>query len=111
MTNTPAIEIKNLTVVYNENTPNEIVALKDFSLEVQKGEIKHQQRRGQLHPFPQGMAGHGTVTDALYQVSEHFADIHIIVDEQHVSQGAPPCLPEKGSGGPFWRVAWGPPAF
>ena len=39
MTNTPIIEIKNLTVVYNANTPYEVVALKDFSLKVEKGEI------------------------------------------------------------------------
>jgi len=40
MTDTkPIIEIENLTVVYNENTPFEVVALKDFSLTVQKGEI------------------------------------------------------------------------
>jgi len=39
MTNTPMIEIKNLTVVYNANTPYEVVALKDFSLKVEKGEI------------------------------------------------------------------------
>ncbi len=39
MTNTPIIEIKNLTVVYNADTPFEVVALKDFSLSVEKGEI------------------------------------------------------------------------
>ena len=39
MNNTPIIEIKNLTVVYNANTPYEVVALKDFSLKVEKGEI------------------------------------------------------------------------
>lgn len=39
MTDTPIIEIKNLTVVYNANTPYEVVALKDFSLKVEKGEI------------------------------------------------------------------------
>jgi len=40
MTDTkPILEIENLTVVYNENTPFEVVALKDFSLTVQKGEI------------------------------------------------------------------------
>lgn len=39
MTNTPIIEIKNLTVVYNANTPYEVVALRDFSLKVKKGEI------------------------------------------------------------------------
>lgn len=38
MTN-PIIEIKNLTVVYNTNTPYEVIALKDFSLKVEKGEI------------------------------------------------------------------------
>lgn len=36
--NTPMIEIKNLTIVYNENTPYEVVALKDFSLKVEKGD-------------------------------------------------------------------------
>jgi len=35
----PILEIENLTVVYNENTPFEVVALKDFSLTIQKGEI------------------------------------------------------------------------
>lgn len=39
MTNIPAIEIRNLDVVYNENTTNEIVALRNFSLKVEKGEI------------------------------------------------------------------------
>lgn len=39
MTNTPFIEIKDLTVVYNVNTPYEVVALKDFSLQIEKGEI------------------------------------------------------------------------
>lgn len=34
-----AIDIKNLTVIYNENTPNEIVALDNFSLKVKKGEV------------------------------------------------------------------------
>lgn len=38
MTNTPIIEIKDLTVVYNSNTPYEVVALKDLSLKVEKGE-------------------------------------------------------------------------
>jgi putative ABC transport system ATP-binding protein len=33
------LEVENLTVVYNENTPFEVVALKDFSMTVQKGEI------------------------------------------------------------------------
>jgi len=35
----PILEIQNLTVVYNENTPFEAVALKDFSMSVNKGEI------------------------------------------------------------------------
>jgi len=35
----PILEIDNLTVVYNENTPHEVVALKNFSLTVRKGEI------------------------------------------------------------------------
>ena len=39
MINRPIIEIKDLTVVYNAQTPYEVVALKDFSLEVEKGEI------------------------------------------------------------------------
>jgi len=39
MTSKPMIEITNLTVVYNANTPYEVVALKDFSLRVDKGEI------------------------------------------------------------------------
>ena len=39
MTTTPMIEVKDLTVIYNENSPNEVVALKDFSLTVNKGEI------------------------------------------------------------------------
>ena len=39
MSTTPILEIKNLTVVYNANTPYEVVALKDFSLKVEKGEI------------------------------------------------------------------------
>lgn len=39
MTNTPAIEIRNLDVVYNEHTSNEVIALRNFSLKVKKGEI------------------------------------------------------------------------
>ena len=39
MSSSPMIEIMNLTVVYNANTPYEVVALKDFSLTVEKGEI------------------------------------------------------------------------
>ena len=39
MTETPAIEVKNLKVIYNENTPNEIVALNSFSLKVKRGEV------------------------------------------------------------------------
>jgi putative ABC transport system ATP-binding protein len=40
MTNAkPILEIEDLTVVYNENTLYEVVALKNFSLIVQKGEI------------------------------------------------------------------------
>jgi putative ABC transport system ATP-binding protein len=40
MTNTrPILEIENLTVVYNEDTPYEVVALKKFSLTVRQGEI------------------------------------------------------------------------
>jgi len=35
----PLLEIQELTVVYNENTPYEVVALKNFSLTVGKGEI------------------------------------------------------------------------
>lgn len=33
------IEIKNLTVIYNAGTPYEVVALKNFSLKVDKGKI------------------------------------------------------------------------
>lgn len=39
MTNIPIIEVRDLTVVYNANTPYEVVALKKFSLKVDKGEI------------------------------------------------------------------------
>ncbi len=34
-----AIEIKNLIVVYNENTPNETVVFNDYSVEFEKGKI------------------------------------------------------------------------
>lgn len=34
-----AIEIKNLTVVYNENTPNETVVFNNYSVEFEKGKI------------------------------------------------------------------------
>jgi putative ABC transport system ATP-binding protein len=39
MTNIPILEVRDLTVVYNANTPYEVVALKNFSLKVEKGEI------------------------------------------------------------------------
>ncbi|EKE05556.1 MAG: hypothetical protein ACD_19C00219G0005 [uncultured bacterium] len=39
MTNIPILEVRDLTVVYNENTPYEVVALRNFSFKVQKGEI------------------------------------------------------------------------
>jgi putative tryptophan/tyrosine transport system ATP-binding protein len=39
MSTTPILEIENLTVVYNANTPYEVIALKKFSLKVEKGEI------------------------------------------------------------------------
>lgn len=39
MINIPILEVKDLTVVYNANTPYEVVALKNFSLIVKKGEI------------------------------------------------------------------------
>jgi putative tryptophan/tyrosine transport system ATP-binding protein len=39
MIHQPYLEVKNLTVVYNANTPYEVVALKDFSLKADKGEI------------------------------------------------------------------------
>lgn len=39
MTNTPILEVRDLTVVYNAKTPYEVVALKNFSLKVEKGEI------------------------------------------------------------------------
>ena len=35
----PAIEIKNLTVVYNESTPNETIVFNDYSVEFEKGNI------------------------------------------------------------------------
>lgn len=35
----PILEVRDLTVVYNANTPYEVVALKNFSLKVEKGEI------------------------------------------------------------------------
>jgi len=35
----PLIEINNLTVIYNENTPFEVTALKEFSISVKKGDI------------------------------------------------------------------------
>jgi len=33
------LEIENLTVIYNENTSFEVIALKDFSMSVKKGEV------------------------------------------------------------------------
>lgn len=39
MTNAPILEVRDLTVIYNANTANEVVALKSFSLKVEKGEI------------------------------------------------------------------------
>jgi len=38
MTQTPAIELRDVTVVYNENSPNEVFALKNVSLCVSPGE-------------------------------------------------------------------------
>ncbi|MFH0734627.1 MAG: ATP-binding cassette domain-containing protein [bacterium] len=35
----PIIEIKNLTVVFNENTPYEVIALKDLTLKIKHGEV------------------------------------------------------------------------
>ncbi len=39
MKSIPIIDIRDLTVVYNAGTINEVVALTDFSLKVEKGEI------------------------------------------------------------------------
>lgn len=39
MTDIPILEVRDLTVVYNANTPYEVVALKNFSLKIEKGEI------------------------------------------------------------------------
>lgn len=39
MSEIPAIEVRNVTVVYNQGTPNEVVALKDVFLSVSKGEL------------------------------------------------------------------------
>ncbi len=38
MTKTPVIELRDVSVVYNEGTPNEVVALKNVSLRVSQGE-------------------------------------------------------------------------
>lgn len=35
----PILEIRDLTVIYNENTPYEVIALNNFSLTINKGEI------------------------------------------------------------------------
>lgn len=35
----PAIEIKNISVIYNEGTPNEVIVFHGFSLTVKKGEV------------------------------------------------------------------------
>jgi len=35
----PLLEIQEITVVYNENTPHEVTALKNFSLTVNQGEL------------------------------------------------------------------------
>lgn len=39
MSEFPAIEVRNVTVIYNQGTPNEVVALKDVSLSISKGEM------------------------------------------------------------------------
>jgi putative tryptophan/tyrosine transport system ATP-binding protein len=39
MNNQFAIEVKDLNVVYNDNSANEVIAIKNFSLKVEKGEI------------------------------------------------------------------------
>ncbi len=38
MSQTPVIELRDVSVVYNEGTPNEVVALKNVSLRVSRGE-------------------------------------------------------------------------
>ncbi len=38
MTEPPAVEVRDLKVVYNENSPNEVIALDGFSLQVAKGQ-------------------------------------------------------------------------
>lgn len=39
MSSVPAIEVKNLTVVYNEGTPNEVVAFENFSMSIAAKEV------------------------------------------------------------------------
>lgn len=38
MSEVPALEVDKLTVIYNKGTPNETIALRDFSMVVQRGE-------------------------------------------------------------------------
>lgn len=39
MNQAPAIEVQNVTVIYNEGTPNEVIALDNVSLNIAKGQI------------------------------------------------------------------------
>ena len=39
MNRVPVIEVRNVTVVYNQDTPNEVVALKNASVQISKGEM------------------------------------------------------------------------